>query len=424
VRRNLILVLFLLLLVLPVVRADGCKFMSDGRKVREREQRALIEWDNGTETLYVAAFSDPTSEGTVWVVPVRAPATAVRAEPVEQFPAVVYYETLKNRAVRDLRSAIAVTGILNSGGLCCFPFMGGCGGAGPKPAVEASRVEKLGMVVVVLTAESRAAMKQYLDEQGVNRAAVDLSSLDPYFGRPEYAFVCGWVAKRYEPAQATALKVTFPSPTLWFPLQPTRAYTEPVETVVFVRGFAKPAPGCDLPGLKCQYIYGAVKELSLGQAFTEDKQSYEYGHYSGTLEPLTRVTLTTDPQQWDRDLELVPGTTAVGTVALTVKEWSNGIAMLWSGALGALLGLFIPWLTIAKADRSRIDWLAGALTGAFIVLTIWASAVVFAIWRSQRFGDQPKQPSRYLVLPALALVHFGIVLAVCNGLIRWITAGA
>ena len=296
----------------------------------------------------------------------RASAASVRAEPVEQFPAVVYYETLKNRAERKLRDAISLAGILDSGGPCCFPFIdGGCGGGSAgKQAVEVSRVEKLGMVVVVLSAESRAAMEQYLDAQGVNRAAADLSSLDPYFGKVEYAFVCGWVAKRDVPVKATGLKLVFPSPTLWFPLQPTRAYTEPVETVVYVRGFVKPAPGCDLPGLKCEYVYGAVKELTVGQAFTADRPEEHSGFYSsGQLQKLTRVTLTTDPQKWDRDLELVPGTTAVGTVALAVTGWLGFYGPLWSTLLGALLGLFIPWLTIAKAERWRIDWLA-ALTGA------------------------------------------------------------
>ena len=397
--------------------------MTDGRKVPEREQRAFIEWANGIETLHVAALADSTTEGTVWVVPVRAVAASVRAEPVELFPAVAYYETLKNRAERQLRDAISVTGLLNSGGLCCFPFIGGCGGgAASKSAVEVSRVEKLGMVVAVLSAESRAAMEQYLDNQGVNRAIADLTSLDPYFGKPDFAFVCGWVAKRGEPVTATALKVNFPSPALWFPLRPhapTRTRSRRWSTF----GFVKPAPGCDLPGLKCQYIYGAVKELSVGQAFTGDKQP-EYGHYSGRLERLTRVTLANDPQKWDRDLELVPGTTAVGSVAVAVTGWAGFYGPVWSSILGAILGLLIPWLSIAKADRWRIDWIGGALTGSFIVLTIWASAIVFAIWRSKRFGNMPNRPSQYLVLPAVAIMHFSVVYVACKGLAVWINAAS
>jgi len=412
------------LLLVPDVRADGCKFRTDGRLVPEREQRAFIEWENGIETLHVAARADATTEGTVWIVPVRANAKSVKAEPVDRFQAVVYYETLKNRAVRDLRDAIGVTGILNSAGLCCIPFVGGCGGGEPKAAVEASRVEKLGMVLVVLSAETRGELEVYLDAQGVNRAAADLSSLDPYLGKPGYAFVCGWVAKRGEPVTATAMKINFPSPTYWFPLQPTRAYTNAVETVVYVRSFVKPAPGCSLPDLKCQYIFGGVKELGVGQALARDEDSHRVGHYSGRLERLTRVTLSTDPRTWDRDLELEPGTTTVGTLALAMTEESSWIKLIPSSLLGAVLGLLIPSLTVAKHERVRTDWLAGALTGAAIVLSLWASLIVFGIWRNSRFGDRPRQPSRWLVVPALAAVHFAIVWAVCTGLIAWINAAS
>ncbi|HJZ94270.1 MAG TPA: hypothetical protein VKE40_25620, partial [Gemmataceae bacterium] len=109
----------------PAVRADGCKYAVSGRFVPEREQRAMIEWADGIETLHVAARSDPTFEGTVWVVPVRAVAAGVRAEPVEKFPAVVYYDTLKRRAEQQLKDFVTLVAILDSGGLCCAG-VGGC----------------------------------------------------------------------------------------------------------------------------------------------------------------------------------------------------------------------------------------------------------------------------------------------------------
>ncbi len=422
-RWKVIAAALLLMVALPDAQADGCKFASDGRKVPEREQRAFIEWDDGTETLYVAALGDPTTEGTVWVVPIRATAAAVWAEPVDSLPAVTYYQTLRGLAEWQLREAIAVAGLLDSGGLCCPFFIGGCGGSGgAKSAIETSRVEKLGMIVTVVAAESRAEIERYLDAQGVSRVA-DLSSLDPYFGQPGYAFVCGWVAEREKPVAATGLKVVFPSPTLWFPLRATQAYTDPIETVVYVRGFVKPARGCDLPGLSCQYIFGNVRTLSVGETFTADRPGHDSEDRHNRLERMTRITLTTDPQKWDRDLELVPGTTPVGTTALAVTGWAGFLGPLWSAMLGAILGLAIPRLTVPKAERRRVDWLAGALTGASIVLTIWVSALVFSIWRWRRFRDHPNQPRRYVVLPALAVAHFVIVLGVCNGLIEWIAAG-
>jgi hypothetical protein len=417
--------MLLSLLALPEARADGCKFAFDGRRVPEREQRAFVEWAEGTETLYVAALSDPTTDATVWVVPVRASATAISAEPVEAFPVVTDYVTLKRRAELRLREAIAFAGLLDSGGFLCPVFMGGCGGEPPgtKSAVETARVEKLGMVVTVVSAKSRAELERYFDDQGVNRSAADLSSLTPYIGQVDYAFVCGWVAKRSEPSRAAGLKVVFPSPTIWFPLRPTRAYTDPVETVVYVRGFVRPASGCVLPQLRCEYIYGHTESRGVGQVFARDDSRYPpIDLYSHDTKQLTRVTVATDPQKWDRDLELVPGKTLAGSVAVAVTGRMGGLALLWSGILGAAVGLIITLLILPKAERYRIDWLCGAMTGAAIALTIWASAVVFFAWRGQRFGDNPQQMKSYVFLPALAVVHYLIAVAVCNALLAWINA--
>jgi hypothetical protein len=421
-RLQLGLAIALALFDASIAVADGCKFRRDGRSVPEHEQRALIEWENGTETLYVAALSEPTNEATVWIVPIRARAATVRAEPVEEFPAVVYYETLVAQTRKKLQNAITAVAILNSGGLCCplFPGMG-CG-MKQGPASEVLRVEKLGMIVTVVRAGERAALAQYLDQQGINSGAVDLSSLATYFGQDEYCFVCGWVADGEGPSPAASLKVSFPSPNLWFPLRPTSIYTNPVQTAVYVRNFVKPAPGCEVDGLACEYVFGDVQPRGVAQAFGGREQS-GFEAPAGRLKPITRVTLTSDARQWDRDLELVPGTTQAGTNVLIVGRWLDAAGWTLSGALGAALGLVIPWATVPRAKRRWYDWIGGALTGAAIVGSIWLSGLVFTIWRNNRFTDDPRRPGRYLALPVLAVAHFGIAYGVCRGLIYWIVGG-
>jgi hypothetical protein len=408
---------------LSAVHADGCKFSITGHRVPEHEQRAFIEWADGVETLHVAALSDPTNDGTVWIVPIRALAKSIKAEPVEEFPAVIYYETLRNRAVMGLKEKIAVVGVLNSGGLCCPLFgIGGCGSNAVKTDKEVSRIERLGMVVTVVSADSRADLESYLDSQAIDRSRIDLTSLTPYLGRNDYALVCGWVARQGTPVSAAGVRVVFPSPTIWFPLQATRGNPAPVETVVYVRGFVKPAGGCQLSGLRCQYIYGVTEPMGVGQAFRKDTSSgyLDYDYYR-RLERLTRVTLTTDPHEWDQDLELEPGATLVGKVSLAVVGWSGFLAPLWSGILGAVLGLVIPLTVIGKSDRIRRDWLAGAVIGALIVFSILAVVVAFSLWRWRRFhGVSRRTALDWLVPPALALTHFAIVCAVCSALIRWI----
>src|SRR5262245_11468422 len=419
--------LVVLLAWVSTIRADGCKYALSGRFVPAREQRASIEWAGGIETLYVAARSDATSEGTVWVVPVRAAAASVQAEPVEEFPAVLYYDTLKRRAVQQLDDMIVASAVFDSGGLCGIMVAGGCDDKkASKAAEEVSRGERLGMIITVVTAESRTGLEQYLHKQGVNRAAADLTALEPYFGETGYAFVCGWVASRSEPSEAAALRIVFPSPTLWFPLRPTRAYAHPVETVACARGFVKPADGCDLPDLRCEYVFAHVKSQGVGQSFTADRNRiHPRDVIASNLSEMTRIILTSDPQKWDRDLELVPGTTAAGNMGLAVTGGMTRLALLWSALIGAAVGLVvIPLLAVPGAERRTDDWLAGLLIGATIAFSLWPAVMVFCLWRSWRFRGGPRRPARYLVLPALALAHFAVVLGLCYCIREWIRSAA
>lgn len=413
-----------LLAAVPTVRADGCKFARDGRFVPEREQRAMIEWSGGVETLYVAALSDLTKDASVWVVPIRAASTAITAEPVDEFPVVGFYETLKTRARRPLDDWLTMTAVLNSGGLLCPLIAPGCEDKSTATGKEVSRVEKLGMIVTVVSAESRPALESYFETQGINRKVADLSPLDPYFGKPDYAFVCGWVAREGDPATATGLKIVFASPTLWFPLRPTRAYANPVGTVVYVRGAARPADGCDLPGLRCEYVYGVVEPRSINKAFAaapvyERSSHYAEAQYAGKETLLTRVTLTDNPQAWNQDLVLEPGATTGGQVNFALTGWVRDIGLGWSGILGAFIGLLLPLVAIPRSKRRPIDYLGGALTGCAIMFSIWASVIVFAVWRWIRFGDAIGSPRRYLVFIGLAVVHFLAVLAVYLVLVTW-----
>jgi hypothetical protein len=66
------LVAALVLATASAARADGCKWMLDGRLVPEREQRGLLSCADGTQTMYVAATSEldvtPRGLGLVDVV--------------------------------------------------------------------------------------------------------------------------------------------------------------------------------------------------------------------------------------------------------------------------------------------------------------------------------------------------------------------
>src|SRR5262249_55073427 len=155
-----------------------------GRYVPEREQQAVIEWRDGQERLYVATRADPAGGPSLWMVPVRASPTQVRAEPVEQLPRVYERGRIVEPALKRVEEAITLTCLLDSGLFPCLSF-GGFGGGSAKgnakegDVEEFQRVERLGMVVVVLSVRSPKALDQYLATNGVDARAADLSALKP-----------------------------------------------------------------------------------------------------------------------------------------------------------------------------------------------------------------------------------------------------
>ena len=97
-------------------------------------------------------------------------------------------------------------------------------------------------------------------------------------------------------------------------------------------------------------------------------------------------------------------------------EYSRGLCT----SLSAARMLMIPRLSIPRLERRRHDLIAGAFVGSTIAFSILLLTIAFAFWRQDRFANQPRQPRRYLVLPALAIAHFTVVCAVCGGLREWL----
>src|SRR5215831_17760851 len=119
------------LVLAPAVRGDGAIINKKGRYVPEREQKAVIEWHDGQERLYIATRADPAGGPSLWMVPVRASPTQVRAEPVEQLPRVYERGRIVEPALKRLEEAITLTCLLDSGLFPCLSF-GGFGGGSAK----------------------------------------------------------------------------------------------------------------------------------------------------------------------------------------------------------------------------------------------------------------------------------------------------
>jgi hypothetical protein len=285
-----------------------------------------------------------------------------------------------------------LTGLLDTGlfsyGILIYSILIPSGfGGGDKYAKkdgveEFQRVERLGMVVVVLSVRSAEALDRYLAANGVQTRAADLSAVKPYFGSEEYALVCAWAARAAEKVSARALRIDFPSPVVFYPLRPTRVYESEVRTAIFVRGLVRPAGRDSVAGVRCHYREGRIEEPGVAQG---DKSRRE---------PITRVELTGPPASWDQDLVLEPGAPAAVNAALFIADVPE--LCLWAAwaMLGAVLATFLPWAVLPKGTRHLTDWVWAAAVGASISLTVYASAVMFIAWRWRTVRRETPQARR------------------------------
>lgn len=357
----------LALLLFPAnLLADGCILSLAGEYIPETEQHAYIEWKNGREKLYVATHAETSTGGTSWILPVPAKPDQVKVKPVEEFPKVGRFYPAVKTARHSLKVWMFSALMLDTGFCCCLPGSLGVGLGGgaksPEELVIHHHVEKLGMVVEVITTKSTGALDQYLAAKNLGVKAQKITALAPYLQK-DFSLICAWVADPVEAKKGRALSIEFPTPHVFFPLQPTRVYTSDIKTSIFVKGWWQPTPGTQLPGLRCRPGYNSTMPV------TED-------------DFLTHVELSASPQNWTEDLILEEG----APLALHVAREIDSIWIVLHLSVGALCGLILPWLFVPKKNRNWGDWVLAGVAGLSIIFTIFASAFILFPWlREQRW---------------------------------------
>jgi hypothetical protein len=196
-KKALTLVLLLLLLI-PATIADGGIWRPDNwEPLEQNEQRAAIAYQDGLEKMIIAVDFSMASEKAVWIFPVPAKPQKVVIDVVTEFP------TFRGRSiegyvqapVKDAALSIVYpffiprltipTEEIYRGGI---PFEAGIGGV-----TVHEHLEKEGVTVELVTAESGDALYDYLSSKGLNVQKSAISIFDSYVGK-EYSFVVSWVS--------------------------------------------------------------------------------------------------------------------------------------------------------------------------------------------------------------------------------------
>jgi hypothetical protein len=374
--------------------ADGFVIGKRGQYIPEEEQRAFIEWKDGQERLFVTTRSGAAADATLWIVPVPARPESVQAEPVERFPRIPPRVSVAKEATKRLDN-LAMWCVCLDGGVplvaialqgenanATFSFVG---------VKVHQHIEKLGMVVELLTAQSTEALDRYLADKKFDVRAANIAALAPYL-REEYTLVCSWVAVPSQKMTARAVRIDFPSAGVFYPLRPTRLNESDMATTICIRGWMRPQAGLTLPGLRCRYVQANVSEAPLGEKLpplpdskghdsSEDEPlSLLNKRKSPEDEPLTLVELSNSPQDWTQDLVLEPGAPAAVYVAQAINSLGAWPMLVVPGVCGVVLATFLPWVIIPREKRRWFDWPWAWGVGISTCLTILISACVFYAW--------------------------------------------
>ncbi len=404
---------------------DGCVIDWMGGYVRETEQRAFIEWKDGTQRLFLATRTARHAGPSLWIVPIPADPKRVDAEPIDSFPKVWATKSIAAIATEALDNIRDFTHLLDSG-FWTAPLirkprvthafdsvqseLGASTGATDYGVEVYLHVEKLGMIVEVLTAQSPQALDQYLTARNVNTRAREITALESYL-ETSCALVCAWAARPGTPADARAVRIDFPTERVFYPLKPTSVYKSAVPTVIYVRGLFKPSSSFDLPDLSVRYLRGKIPKSDLGNSLVGDGGSEDASNHLRLL--LTRVELNGPTSEWKQDLYLDHGAPAAINVARIVG-YREGVPcfLLTQVGFGALFAAALPFLVLPTGRRKRSDIVWACAVGAGLVLSLVTAAALFSFWCLRRCAPSSPGAFKRPAVIGLGIVGIGLLILV------------
>lgn len=195
-KRALFLLLFLVLI--PAVTADGVIWRPDRwEPLEQNEQRAVIAYQDGLEKMIIAVDFRMAYDKAVWIFPVPAKPQKVVIDVVTEFPSFRgrSMEGYIQQPIKRAGLGIVYPFFIPTTTIPVeefypryYPFMAEISGV-----VVHEHLEKEGVTVELVTAESGDALYNYLLSKGLNVQKSAISIFDGYIGR-EYSFVISWIS--------------------------------------------------------------------------------------------------------------------------------------------------------------------------------------------------------------------------------------
>jgi hypothetical protein len=421
---------FVVLLPASAAHADGVASYFDPvlehwRLLDEPAQHAVVDLRDGRETLLLKVHvrqdaAPQEARQLVWVTPIPAAASAVAVDILRGFPGFQGHEPRARLAEFALGSLalMSTTQFYPLFAAVPFVFLAHRGpvaepAAGPAVTVHET-VERHGVQLQLLTAESTPALDLHLRKMGVEFPREGLRSLETYVGRSSCLVVfriVDLVAYRKaisESRFALGIEVRFPSDEGFFPLTASSALpTELLEVAVVVPQFvtaAGPVPsGMSIRHMVGEAIAGPEAREALGAALSPDGQRF------------TVFSLLASPKQLTHDLRFRPGAPRLTRVAASLV--SRPLLLRACGVL-SFLGLSVlaaqcaygAWPRHARPSRTAV-----AAIGLANTLTV-IGALVATILVARQLHVPARRAVWFATLHSLVLcLLIGVLMALIVG---------
>ena len=401
-----ILSLALVILILSSnVLADGGTYViySYGQDtlslVPESRQYAFISHENGLEELRIAVKADLNGTQAFWILPLPARPGDISVDVLSGFPKLRGYEVesrvgyLVNQAyplmvltqmypIFFVPLIIWQLGVFNMGGGAASS-----GALADSGVVVETHLEKKGLTIEVLEADSWSALENYLQKRNVRLPEESKGIVGDYVGK-KYSFVVTWISnvseyRGYAGGGTLSMQAKFPTNRLYYPLRLTAVYgkrTVPIN--LYVKGFVTP-----------ELIEGVPSNV--GYYVNEDGMQY------------TKIAVNSQASNFVEDLWIDKGAPFRTTVAYLLGL-NVFIAPLLIFLLSSCLAALLAGLLVYRGKYTPLDYVK---VGLYNLLTL--IGVVYAANKTFESGEKGKKRNWTLItilltMPIIVIVAYAL----------------
>jgi hypothetical protein len=347
-----------------------------------RTQSAEIWLSNGQEHLLLAvngAANLPAGAASelVWITPVSAPASLVRADILQGFETFSGIEATEAGFVRARRALAAMLMTQLWPIPAALPTLSVRQVAAPI-TLPARSVQRQGVALGVVDAASLDALEVRLRAWGVSLSESTRRSLAPYLSTRgslvTYRINDPAAARQVASSEGLGITLTFPADGASLPLLVSATAPETnIDITVIAIGFFQ-SPGAGLNGLRTSYFLGGPE--------SSGSTASELQNWHSISSRFTRFEFRANPASLASSLSLTPGAPRAVLLAADLCERSGALAglavaltLFCSFAAGAALTMRFVWPLAARPSRKKVA-VIGLLNVATLIAPLIASLLL------------------------------------------------